>query len=154
MGIGSDTKQDETIYDPTCGSGSLLIRAADEAPNGITIYGQEMDNATWSLAKMNTLLHGHPTAELWQGNTLADPYFKNPDNSLKTFDFAVANPPFSDKSLVYRLEPRQRRVPPLRVWRSTTQERGLCLYAAFDRVSQEQWKRRHRNAARCAVPWQ
>ena len=98
VGIGPGTRQDQTIYDPTCGSGSLLIRAADEAPNGITIYGQEMDNATWSLAKMNTLLHGHPTADLWQGNTLADPYFKNPDNSLKTFDFAVANPPFSDKA--------------------------------------------------------
>ena len=98
VGIGPSTRQDQTIYDPTCGSGSLLIRAADESPNGITIYGQEMDNATWSLAKMNTLLHGHPTAELWQGNTLADPYFKNPDNSLKTFDFAVANPHFSDKA--------------------------------------------------------
>ena len=98
VSIGPSTRQDQTIYDPTCGSGSLLIRAADEAPNGITVYGQEMDNATWSLAKMNTLLHGHPTADLWQGNTLADPYFKNPDNNLKTFDFAVANPPFSDKA--------------------------------------------------------
>ena len=105
VGIGPSTRQDQTIYDPTCGSGSLLIRAADEAPNGITMYGQEMDNATWSLAKMNTLLHGHPTAELWQGNTLADPYFKNPDNSLKTFDFAVANPPFSDKAWSTGLTP-------------------------------------------------
>ena len=105
VGIGPGTRQDQTIYDPTCGSGSLLIRAADEAPNGITIYGQEMDNATWSLAKMNTLLHGHPTAELWQGNTLADPYFKNPDSSLKIFDFAVANPPFSDKAWSTGLNP-------------------------------------------------
>ena len=105
VGIGHGTRQDQTIYDPTCGSGSLLIRAADEAPNGITIYGQEMDNATWSLAKMNTLLHGHPTADLWQGNTLADPYFKNPDNSLKTFDFAVANPPFSNKAWSTGLNP-------------------------------------------------
>ena len=105
VGIGPGTRQDQAIYDPTCGSGSLLIRAADEAPNGITIYGQEMDNATWSLAKMNTLLHGHPTADLWQGNTLADPYYKNPDNSLKTFDFAVANPPFSDKAWSTGLNP-------------------------------------------------
>ena len=105
VGIGPGTRQDQTIYDPTCGSGSLLIRAADEAPNGVTIYGQEMDNATWSLAKMNTLLHGHPTAELWQGNTLADPYFKNPDSSLKIFDFAVANPPFSDKAWSTGLNP-------------------------------------------------
>ena len=105
VGIGPGTRQDQAIYDPTCGSGSLLIRAADEAPKGITIYGQEMDNATWSLAKMNTLLHGHPTAELWQGNTLAEPYFKNSDNSLKTFDFAVANPPFSDKAWSTGLNP-------------------------------------------------
>ena len=98
VGIGPDTRQDETIYDPTCGSGSLLLKAADEAPHGITVYGQEMDNATWALARMNMILHGHPTAELWRGNTLAAPYFKNQDHSLKTFDFAVANPPFSDKA--------------------------------------------------------
>ena len=105
VGIGPDTKQDHTIYDPTCGSSSLLLKAADEAPSGITVYGQEMDNATWALARMNMILHGHPTAELWRGNTLAAPYFKNPDNSLKTFDFAVANPPFSDKAWTTGLSP-------------------------------------------------
>src|SRR6056297_1189299 len=92
VGIGPETRQDQTIYDPTCGSGSLLLKAADEAPHGITIYGQEMDVATWALARMNMILHGYPTAELWRGNTLANPYFKNKDGSLKTFDFAVANP--------------------------------------------------------------
>ena len=46
IGIGSDTRLDHAIYDPTCGSGSLLLKAADEAPSGITIYGQEKDNAT------------------------------------------------------------------------------------------------------------
>ena len=105
VGIGPDTKQDHTIYDPTCGSGSLLLKAADEAPSGISIYGQEMDNATWALARMNMILHGHPTAELWRGNTLAAPYFKNSDNNLKTFDFAVANPPFSDKAWTTGLNP-------------------------------------------------
>ena len=105
VGIGSDTKQDYTIYDPTCGSGSLLLKAADEAPHGITVYGQEMDNATWSLARMNMILHGHPTAVLCHGNTLAAPCFKNPDNSLKIFDFAVANPPFSDKAWSTGLNP-------------------------------------------------
>ena len=98
IGIGAGTRQDQTIYDPTCGSGSLLLKAADEAPHGITVYGQEMDNATWALARMNMILHGHLTADLWRGNTLAAPYFKNPDGSLKTFDFAVANPPFSAKA--------------------------------------------------------
>src|SRR5437899_5393139 len=77
VGIGADTRQDQTIYDPTCGSGSLLLKAADQSPNGITIYGQEMDVATWALARMNMILHGHPTADLWRGNTLAAPHFKN-----------------------------------------------------------------------------
>ena len=98
IAISSDTRQDQTIYDPTCGSGSLLLKAADQAPRGITIYGQEMDNATWSLARMNLILHGHPTAELWHGNTLAAPHFKNPNGALRTFDFAIANPPFSAKA--------------------------------------------------------
>ena len=105
VGIGPDTRSDHTIYDPTCGSGSLLLKAADEAPAGITVYGQEMDNATWALARMNMILHDNPTAELCGGNTLAAPYFKNPDDSLKTFDFAVANPPFSAKAWSSGLDP-------------------------------------------------
>ena len=105
LGIGTDTRQDQTIYDPTCGSGSLLLRAADEAPRGLTVYGQEKDNATHALARMNMILHNDATAELWHGNTLAEPYFKDTDNTLKTFDFAVANPPFSDKAWTNGLEP-------------------------------------------------
>ncbi|ANX04290.1 type I restriction-modification system subunit M [Immundisolibacter cernigliae] len=105
VGIGADTRPDQTIYDPTCGSGSLLLKAADEAPRGISIYGQEMDVATWALARMNMILHGHPTAELWRGNTLASPHFKTWDDSLKTFDFAVANPPFSSKAWASGLDP-------------------------------------------------
>jgi type I restriction enzyme M protein len=98
VGIGHDTRQDQTIYDPTCGSGSLLLKAADEAPRGVTIYGQEMDNATWALARMNMFLHGQPTHDLRRGNTLAAPQLKNSDGTLKMFDFAVANPPFSTKA--------------------------------------------------------
>src|SRR5437899_687155 len=105
VGIRADTRPDQTIYDPTCGSGSLLLKAADQAPRGITVYGQEMDVATWALARMNMILHGHPTAELWRGNTLSAPYFKNKDDSLKTFDFAVANPPFSAKAWSSGLDP-------------------------------------------------
>ena len=104
----SNELTDPTIYDPTCGSGSLLLKAADEASAAnIAIYGQEMDNGTWALARMNMILHGHPTAELWRGNTLASPYFKNPDDSLKTFDFAVANPPFSAKAWSSGLNPAE-----------------------------------------------
>ena len=105
VGISADTRPDQTIYDPTCGSGSLLLKAADEARQEISVYGQEMDNATWALARMNMILHGYETAELWQGNTLAAPYFTNGAGSLKTFDFAVANPHFSAKAWSNGLDP-------------------------------------------------
>src|SRR5215211_3364788 len=95
LGVGPDTSQDQSVYDPTCGSGSLLLKVADEAPRGLSIFGQEMDNATWALSRMNMFLHGYPTHDIRRGNTLANPHFKRPDGSLKTFDFAVANPPFS-----------------------------------------------------------
>ncbi|MFG6102050.1 type I restriction-modification system subunit M [Leptothoe sp. EHU-05/26/07-4] len=98
VGITPETSQDQTVYDPTCGSGSLLLKVADEAPRGLSIFGQEMDYSTWVLARMNMILHDNITAELWNSNTLSDPYWKDKDNSLKTFDFAVANPPFSYKS--------------------------------------------------------
>ena len=98
IGISQARSQSQTIYDPTCGSGSLLLKAADEAPTGVTIYGQEMDNATAALAKMNMILHDDPTAEIWQDNTLSSPHFLNPNGGLKTFDFVVANPPFSNKA--------------------------------------------------------
>ncbi len=96
IGVGADVRPSQTVYDPTCGSGSLLIRAADEAPNGISIYGQEMDVATWSLARMNMFLHNQPTADIRRENTLSSPQFTTEDG-LKRFDFAVANPPFSTK---------------------------------------------------------
>ena len=89
------------VYDPTCGSGSLLLKIGDEARHGakdvkVTLYGQEKDNATAGLARMNMILHDYATAEIRQGNTLASPLFNDGD-ALKTFDYVVANPPFSDK---------------------------------------------------------
>lgn len=98
VGITRDTPQDATVYDPTCGSGSLLLKASDEAPRGLTIFGQENDNATAALARMNMILHDNVTAKIWKDNTLSSPQWKNDDGTLKTFDFAVANPPFSLKS--------------------------------------------------------
>jgi len=98
IGINAAKSQSQTIYDPTCGSGSLLLKAADEAKTGVTIYGQEMDNATAALAKMNMILHDNPTAEIWQDNTLSSPHFKEKDGTLKLHDFVVANPPFSTKA--------------------------------------------------------
>lgn len=107
IGITADTSQDATVYDPTCGSGSLLLKASDEAPRGLSIYGQEMDNATSALARMNMILHNNATAKIWKGNTLSDPQWKETNGQLKTFDFAVANPPFSNKNWTSGLNPRE-----------------------------------------------
>jgi type I restriction enzyme M protein len=102
VGIGSATRADQTIHDLACGSGSLLLKAHDEANDqtglDLTIYGQDMDNATAALAKMNMILHNCPTAVIVQDNSLSTPFFKQADGSLKTFDFVVANPPFSTKT--------------------------------------------------------
>ncbi len=103
IGVGSATSGKQTIHDPTCGSGSLLLRAHDEAKQAtghdLSLYGQEMDNATKALAKMNLILHDCPTGEVWQDNTLAAPHFTDEKTgALKTFDFVVANPPFSSKA--------------------------------------------------------
>lgn len=85
-----------TVYDPTCGSGSLLLKVADEAGTKVSLYGQEKDSSTSGLARMNMILHDNPEAVIYQGNTIADPKFKEGE-ILKTFDYVVANPPFSDK---------------------------------------------------------
>ena len=102
IGVGAAKRADQAIHDPTCGSGSLLLKAHDEAKGStgldLALYGQEMDNATKALARMNMILHDCPTAEIWQDNSLSSPHFKTPDGRLKTFDFVVANPPFSTKA--------------------------------------------------------
>src|SRR5680860_591537 len=103
IGISPDTPFSATAYDPTCGSGSLLLKVADEAPRGLTIYGQEKDNATWALAKMNMILHGNEIADVRKGDTITSPQFIKNDR-LETFDFLVANPPFSTKSWSSGLE--------------------------------------------------
>jgi len=91
---------DTSVYDPTCGSGSLLLKVGEEARHDkdvkVTLFGQEKDNATASLARMNVVLHDYASADIKQGNTLANPLFLNGD-ALQTFDYVVANPPFSDK---------------------------------------------------------
>ncbi|WQV25074.1 type I restriction-modification system subunit M [Helicobacter pylori] len=100
LGIDENTRQDKSIYDPTCGSGSLLLKASSLAgKEGLTIYGQEKDISTTALCKMNMILHNSATADIAKGgsSTLSNPFFiKN--GMLKTFDYVVANPPFSLKN--------------------------------------------------------
>jgi type I restriction enzyme M protein len=109
LGIASaSTTPQTTVYDPTCGSGSLLLKVADAAPTKVALYGQEKDAATSGLARMNMILHDQPTAEIKQGNTLADPKFRDGkagNESLKVFDYVVANPPFSDKRWSTGIDP-------------------------------------------------
>jgi type I restriction enzyme M protein len=93
-----------TAYDPTCGSGSLLLKVAAEAGKHITLEGQEKDVTTAGLARMNMILHNFPTANILSGNTLATPKFKDGEQ-LRTYDFVVANPPFSDKTWSTGLTP-------------------------------------------------
>lgn len=112
IGAGGAKSANQSIYDPTCGSGSLLIKAHDEAKSvaglDLAVYGQEMDNATYALARMNLILHDCPTAEVWKDNTLSSPYFKDPKTgALKTFDFVVANPPFSTKAWSHGFDPAE-----------------------------------------------
>lgn len=103
VGIDQIEERNEgySIYDPACGSGSLLIRAADEAPFEVSIWGQEKETTTAGLAKMNLVLHNKAAGEIKAANTFSDPqYFEEGSNDevLKRFDFAVVNPPFSLKN--------------------------------------------------------
>lgn len=101
IGIDENTSAKQTVYDPTCGSGSLLLKASALAPNGLSIYGQEKEVSTTALCKMNMILHNNADAVIAPGgqSTLANPFFEDvPDEKLTTFDFVVANPPFSLKA--------------------------------------------------------
>lgn len=100
IGIDKVDDPNTSVYDPACGSGSLLIRAADEAPLEVAIYGQEKEITTAGLAKMNLVLHNKATGEIYAGNTFSEPHYKDDkdDSVLRRFDFAVANPPFSLKN--------------------------------------------------------
>lgn len=100
IGLQNTNSKKTTIYDPTCGSGSLLLKALAETPMGATLYGQEKDSATVGLAKMNMILHGEDMADIRQGDTINNPQFLSAHNSnaLESYDFVIANPPFSTKS--------------------------------------------------------
>lgn len=103
-GIARDKRDRISLHDPTCGSGSLLLRAAEMTKAGnVIIAGQEFDPNTATLARMNMVLHGCETADVRDGDTLGSPYFTQ-GNQLKTFDYVVANPPFSQKNWLLGLK--------------------------------------------------
>ena len=112
IGAGGARSAQQTIYDPTCGSGSLLLKAHAEAKSNsgfdLAVYGQEKDIVTAALSRMNMILHNCPTAEIAPNySTLSNPAFKSGSDAskLKTFDFVVANPPFSSKNWTNGFDP-------------------------------------------------
>jgi type I restriction enzyme M protein len=105
IGIKNPTNR-TSFYDPTCGSGSLLLKLLDEAEGKGTLYGQEKEVATAGLAKMNMILHNSPTAEIVRGqSTLSHPLFHDKNGYLQTFDYIVSNPPFSLKNWTSGFDP-------------------------------------------------
>jgi type I restriction enzyme M protein len=106
IGIRKAAGRSQSFYDPACGSGSLLLKVADECEGSASIFGQEKDSATAALARMNMILHDNPTAEIRKGqSTLSNPLFLNEHAGLKTFDYAIANPPFSLKNWTQGFDP-------------------------------------------------
>lgn len=105
-----DPKEGMNIYDPTCGSGGMLIQAADYIrqcggnPKNRSLFGQESIGSTWSICKMNMLLHGIADADIRQEDTIRRPQHKDENNELKRYDRVLANPPFSQNYIKKDIE--------------------------------------------------
>ena len=102
-------KENMTVYDPTCGSGGMLLECMhhmtreDKDPDQLSLFGQEKNLNTWAICKMSLFLHDVDDAFIKRGDTLRDPQHKNPDSSLKQFDIVLANPPFSLKNWGHKI---------------------------------------------------
>jgi type I restriction enzyme M protein len=102
LGLILDPHTGETIYDPACGTGGMLLecvnhlRELDEDYRTLKLYGQEKNLTSSSIARMNMFLHGIEDFQIYRGDTLRNPAFFEADG-LKTFDCVIANPPFSLK---------------------------------------------------------
>lgn len=94
----------ESVYDPTCGTGGMLISTAAEVKRqgkewrGLRLYGQELNYGTSAIARMNLFLHGIVDGHIAHGDTLSRPAFLNPEGGLQRFDVVLANPPYSIKA--------------------------------------------------------
>lgn len=94
----------ESVYDPTCGTGGMLISAAAELKRqgrewrNLRLYGQELNYGTSAIARMNLFLHGITDSHIAHGDTLSRPGFHDPHGQLRTFDVVLANPPYSIKT--------------------------------------------------------
>ncbi len=105
-----DPKPHMSIYDPTCGSGGMLIQTRDYIrecggnPKDVSFFGQESIGTTWSICKMNMLLHGISDADIRQEDTIRRPQHKADNNELKRYDRVLANPPFSQNYIKKDIE--------------------------------------------------
>jgi len=105
-----DPQPGTSIYDPTCGSGGMLIQTRDYIrecggdPRDLSLFGQESIGTTWSICKMNMLLHGISHADIRQEDTLRRPQHKAESNELKRYDRVLANPPFSQNYIKKNIE--------------------------------------------------
>ncbi|MBT7631976.1 MAG: SAM-dependent DNA methyltransferase, partial [Desulfobacula sp.] len=105
-----DPKEDMSIYDPTAGSGGMLIQTRDYLrehggdPGELSLNGQEKIGTTWSICKMNMLLHGISHADIRQEDTIKEPQHLDENNELKRFDRVLANPPFSQNYIKKELK--------------------------------------------------
>ena len=122
VGIGPDTRQDQTIYDPTCGSGSLLLKAADEAPRGITVYGQEMDNATWAGENEHDPARPRDSGPLAREHP-GRPVLQEPERQPEDLRLRGRQSALLRQGLVQRPRSGQRRVRAFRVRHSSSQKR-------------------------------
>ncbi len=105
-----DPQPHMSIYDPTCGSGGMLIQTRDYIrecggnPKDLSLFGQESIGTTWSICKMNMLLHGISHADIRQQDTIRRPQHKAENNELKRYDRVLANPPFSQNYIKKDIE--------------------------------------------------
>jgi type I restriction enzyme M protein len=105
-----DPKEGMSVYDPTVGSGGMLIQTRDYlrecggSPDELSLNGQEKIGTTWSICKMNMLLHGISHADIRQEDTIKEPQHLEADNQLKRFDRVLANPPFSQNYIKKELK--------------------------------------------------
>ena len=96
IGVNKDTRPRISAYDPTCGSGSLLLRTKAAARPGtlVSLQGQEIDPGNVEMCNLNMIIHGDETADIRWGDTLNNPLHER-NHVLSTFDYIVSNPPFS-----------------------------------------------------------
>jgi type I restriction enzyme M protein len=105
-----DPQPHMSVYDPTCGSGGMLIQTRDYIrecggdPRDLSLFGQESIGTTWSICKMNMLLHGIPHADIRQEDTIRRPQHKAESGELKRYDRVLANPPFAQNYIKKDIE--------------------------------------------------